>query len=43
MEKQKIIKQIDGALFLSKEDEDRIEHVDISYSKLMELLMELAK
>ena len=41
MKTQQIIDEIDNALFLSKEEEDTIEHIDISYSAFMGLLAKL--
>ncbi len=42
VQKERIIAEIDNALFLSKEEPDTIEHVDMSYSELMKLIKELA-
>jgi hypothetical protein len=38
-----IVWEIKDALFLSKEDEDTIEHVDMGYKEFVSLVEELAK
>lgn len=43
MDKENIIKEIDNALFLSKEEDDTIEHVDMGYKEFMDLIRKLAE
>lgn len=41
--KEKLLAEIDNAIFLSKEDDDTIEHVDMGYKEFMEKLKKLAE
>ena len=43
MDKEDIIAKIENALFLSKEEEDTIEHVDMGYEEFMGLIRKLAE
>jgi len=43
MKKEEIIAEIKNAIFPSKEEEDTIEHVDMSYSEFMAKIKELAQ